>query len=291
MLTVTQAFQRYLTTLELTEAERSEAIRQHQVVRENLRTRLGGIQEDFLAGSYKRRTAIRPLHDIDVFLVLEERTHGAVRALPPAACLERVRAALSQAYQGKVPTRLQGRSVNIEFAGTGIGYDIVPAFQLSPELYIIPDRERQSWIRTNPRKHEEACIAANERAGSKLNALIKAAKRWKDLNRVPIASFHLEVMAYEAFRSAPATYAEGLGALFQFLAQRVLSPCPEPAGVGPAVDHGMGQPERTVIREHLVKAGARAAQALALDGAGRTEEAHAHWRALCGGDYPEQGRA
>jgi len=290
MLTVTHAFHRFISDLELTDAERAEAVRQHPVVRDNLRAQFAGVDDTFLTGSYKRRTAIRPLKDIDIFLVLNETTHGNLRSQRPEVCLDRVRGALDRAYQSKVPTRPQGRSVNIVFAGTGIGYDIVPAFVHAYGGYLIPDRERQAWIRTDPKKHEGVCISANQRAGGALNPLIKAAKRWRTQSNTPLGSFHLETMAYEAFSAAPPSYPVGLQRLLGFLAQRVLRDCPEPAGLGAKVDAAMSWSERSGLAQRLQGAADLAQQALALDSVDRVEEAHGIWRRLLGDDYPERGR-
>jgi len=290
MATVREAFQTFISSLELTSAEQNEATRQHNVVRENLRVHLGGIERDILSGSYSRRTAIRPLNDIDIFIILEEAKHGAIRGQHPTACLEAVRAALAGAYPGKAAATLQGRSVNIAFAGTGIAYDIVPAFNVSEGVYIIPDRDRKSWIKTNPEKHKEALRLANERAGSKLNPLIKAAKHWNAHNKKPLRSFHLEVMSYGAFKAPPASYPEGLRDLFAFLSSSIAVRCPEPAGVGPNIDDGMAQDERTRIQVALKQAAETASRAIVFEGANRMEEAHGIWRGLLGPVYPERGR-
>ena len=290
MVTVAQAFQQFLTKLELTDAERADAVRQHDVVRANLRAQLpGGVDTDFLTGSYMRRTAIRPLNDIDVFLVMNESRHGHLRGQDPSVCLDMVRGALDRAYQNKVPTRPQGRSVNIAFSGTGIGYDIVPAFAHASGGYLIPDRERRTWIRTDPHKHEEILLAANQRAGGMLNPLIKAAKRWRDRSETPLGSFHLEVMAYEAFVSAPRSYADGLGALFVFLYDRTQRSCADPARLGANVDAGVASQERDATLRGLHDALTRSARALAFDSVHRTEEAHGLWRSLLGEDYREKG--
>ena len=57
--------------LELTAAERETADHQQRVLRETIRAQLPGVSRDFLAGSYARHTAIRPLHDIDLLVVLD----------------------------------------------------------------------------------------------------------------------------------------------------------------------------------------------------------------------------
>lgn len=291
MRSVAQAFEEFLQRIELTDAEREKAPIQQKVVRDRLRQHLSGFQRDILSGSYSRRTAIRPLNDIDIFIILDERFHRDV--YPPSSpeeCLKKVQHALGQAYPNKEQARIQGRSVNIEFSGTGIGYDVVPAFSVSGGVYMIPDRGRQSWIRTDPERHKAVCQAANERAGSKLNPLVKAAKRWNYENGRLLRSFHLEVMAYDAFKAPPPSYQEGLRALFAHLADAVIRACPDPAGVGPNIDAGMNSEERGRIQKALREAAGQAQRAVELERLGRTEEAHSLWRGLLGADYPEKGR-
>ena len=71
-MTLKQAIQEFISALELTENERSEASRQHTNLRDGLAAELD-LDPDyntFLTGSYARSTATRPLNDIDVFCVL-----------------------------------------------------------------------------------------------------------------------------------------------------------------------------------------------------------------------------
>lgn len=286
MITVGQAFDQFLRGLELTAAQGAEATRQQTVVRTKLGTHLGGVTSAFLSGSYGRSTAIRPLNDIDLFVILDEATHGALRKSKPEACLELVQRALVEAYRGKTLPRIQGRSVNIEFTGTGIAFDVVPAFAVASGGYIIPDRELKNWIQTNPKQHEAAGIAANERAGNKLNLLIKAAKHWNNRNDKPLRSFHLEVMSYSAFSQAPTTYAEGLAKLFTHLASAVMVACPVPSSAGPNIDAGMTTADRTGIQSKLRKAAEAADRALVFERSQQIEKANAEWRGLMGAEYP-----
>ncbi|GMT97627.1 hypothetical protein KH5H1_17460 [Corallococcus caeni] len=71
MLTVAQAFERFMQDLRLREGEAREATRQQEFVFNAMRRRLGP-KESILSGSYGRNTAIRPLHDIDLFLVFSD---------------------------------------------------------------------------------------------------------------------------------------------------------------------------------------------------------------------------
>jgi predicted nucleotidyltransferase len=182
MVAVSQAFDDFLQNLELTDAQQKKASDQQNELRDRIRKHLGGVVRDVLVGSYARKTAIRPLNDIDVFLELDLQVHGYRRSQEPRHLLEDVLQALRNSYPAAGPqlpgpkTRIQGRSAKIEFTGTGIGYDVIPAFLMPPDrsrpvrgdVYEIPDRNQQTWIKTNPELHKQKCVAANDRAGGAL---------------------------------------------------------------------------------------------------------------------------
>jgi hypothetical protein len=276
----------FLQSLELTERQRNEVSRQHTMVREELRQRLKQ-KTDFLSGSYSRNTAIRPLHDIDIFVVL-----GDVGSAPPEspdAALKRVRQALKEPWQDKELPILQQHSVHLEFTKSGIEFDVVPAYQLSgQEVYLIPERQTGQWSRSNPRRHQEVSTQCNERAGKKLKPLIKALKHWNRQQQSKLLrSFHLEVMSYEAFSKPPAGYLEGLEALYTHLAQRVLRPCPDPAGLGVDVDARMTSGQREAAR-NMLQGAARSLRLAREERDSRPSDAHARLRSLFGNDYRER---
>lgn len=290
MATINNAFERFVSSLELTDAEDAKARKQKEVVRDKVRDHLA-VKRDIISGSFSRNTAIRKLNDIDLFFILDEEEHADLRT-SPKKCLRAVQDAVGKAYPTKEKPSLQTRSVNIEFSGTGIGYDVVVAFDdgLPGGVYEIPDSKADRWVRTNPEEHKRLSTAANETAKKKLKPLIKAAKHWNRNAGKLLRSFHLDVMAWEVFSAPPATYAEGLWLLFDALASSVMLPCPDPAGLGPAVDLGMTIGERTAAQSALRAAAHEAKLALRLDKDGYTEEAHHLWRKLLGDVYPEAGR-
>lgn len=284
-----QALHLFLQDLEISDALVKKASDQHTYLRTELQKRMA-TRDNFLSGSYARSTAIRPLNDIDVFVVLDPTQHGGPRGTTPERLLHEVQGVLDELYPNKEQPRLQTRSVNLEFSGTGIAYDVVPAFQdpYKPDVYYVPDRERKTWIPTNPRVHIQASTDANERAGKMLKPLIKAAKHWNYLSDKPLRSFHLEVMACNMLTTKPGSWVEGLSMLFTGLVEAVTRPCPEPARLGPGLDEGVDVPNALRALKDA-QALARAAEIAAR--AGREGEAHHYLRRLLGQDYPEIGAA
>ncbi|GAB4563801.1 MAG: hypothetical protein Tsb0020_13280 [Haliangiales bacterium] len=286
MQTIAQAFEIFFPRLELTDAERDKASDQHRYLREQLQQRMS-VQDNFLSGSYARKTAVRPLNDIDVFLVLAP-TDALHQNTAPAHVLVEVTRALETIYDGKT-ARKQARSVNIEFSGTGIAYDVVPAFATDHDHYVIPDAEAAAWISTNPKRHREMATEANERAGKKLKPLFKAIKQANNCRPDRARSFHLEVLSWEALSHPPATYMDGLVTLLDYLAMHICKPCADPAGLGGDIRPSLERCQLAATWLNNLAHSAREASQLASDG--RTGEAHRLLHEILGDLWPEKGSA
>ena len=283
MMKVTQAFDAFLRRLEPRAEEAASASRQKDEVIAKLQKGLHP-KEGMLSGSFGRRTAVRPLHDIDLFVVLGADSGFAEQ--PPATCLKRVAAVLREAYP-QVDPQPGFRSVHLGKVPGGVDFDVVPAVEVPGQsgVFKIPDRDVHQWIRTNPWKHQELCNAADATAQSKFRPILKMLKRWRDLHGVPIRSFLLEAISYKAFPQAPDRYPDGLAHLFQFVGERVPQPCPDPAGLGSRVDAGMDPNRRQQTSERLLGAARDAANALKAEREGDLTTAHRLWGKLLGADY------
>lgn len=296
-MTLRQAVHEFIAALELTNAERAEASRQHTYLRNGLakELELDADHGAFLTGSYARSTAIRPLKDIDVFCVLKRTQELNPAGHAPSKALRVVKEALDKQYPGKA-AEPQNRSVNIEFSGTGIAYDVVPAFvdtSTKVEVFLIPDIAASAWIKSNPRIHMDKSVEANAAAGSELKPLTKAVKHWN--RRQPdgqrLRSFHIEVMAWDALQSAPENRLSGLLTLFEGLATRVLTPTADPAGLGPDLDVDLSAYDRSAAASRFEDAASTVRRAKKLAEDGKTEAAHHLMYGLFGDPYPEKGKA
>lgn len=292
MIGVPQAFETFAQRLELTDAEQEAASRQQNALRENLRRQINGVTRDFLSGSYKRRTAIRPLHDIDVIIELDASVHQGPRADNVSRVLQTIQGALQRAYPSSKSPTLQNRSVNIEFAGTGIGFDVVPGFADASRggVYWIPDRSRCAWIPTSPEAHADYSTRANERAGKKLKPLVKMIKHWRRHQRHDLRSFHLEMMCANALTAPPRSYSEGLRDLFSALSSAVLRACPDPASVGPAIDDGTSNSDRQRLSWLLSQAASEASRLTQLEARGFDTHAIEGWSNLLGSAFSAAAR-
>lgn len=286
MKTVQEAFEDLLRSLELTDRERKDASDQHTYMRTQLQQRLA-VEKNFLTGSYARKTAVRPLNDIDVFVVLKP-TRNLYKGTAPSAVLEVIKDTLEAIYPEKT-AMIQARSVNIEFSGTGIAYDVVPAFldESDDEIYWIPDCDAPRWIKTNPQKHMSQSTAANEAANKKLKPLLKAVKHANHVHGKKARSFHLEVLSWKILKSDPGAYINGLVTLFTGLRDTIMDACPDPAGLGVDI-----RPSATKLRDAkawLETMTGLAKEAEEFAAQGNKGEAHLKLREIFGDLWPEKG--
>jgi predicted nucleotidyltransferase len=296
MLSVPQALQQYLSSLEIDGCDGEQCGRctacDARRQRDNLRAHLErslAVSEFLISGSFARRTAIAPLNDIDLFVVLDPNSERALFQAAPRETLRRVASILDRAYPTKERPKEQSRSVNVDFRGTGLAFDVVPAFPYG-DGYAIPDRDAGRWIRTNPRVHKDMATRANEVAGKKAKPIVKALKSWQGRQAAkPVRSFHLELMVYDALQRDPGSYSAGIAAALRHMTGRVLSAMAEPAQVGPYVDDGMTLAQRQQASAAFAAAADIANQAIGAADRGNTAEAHHYWRALLGPAYPERG--
>ena len=142
MITTEQAFEKFRKRLELSETERTDAARRHADVRECIRTGFD-VKTDFLSGSYKRHTKTKPLKDVDVVFVLDEKEKWR-RAKPAIEMLQAFELCLKKQYAEKDQVTISRRAVTVEFeknyypddhAGKVLSVDAVPAFQCGDGEY------------------------------------------------------------------------------------------------------------------------------------------------------------
>ncbi|MCB9544016.1 MAG: nucleotidyltransferase [Myxococcales bacterium] len=282
MLPINQAFDAFVRALQPNKARAAQAERMQSHVRATLRHHLPSLRESFLTGSFARSTAIEPLADVDVFLVLDPRL--ATRATAPKELLRSVQTAVKKAMPGDAVAALQNHSIGLTYAGNDLRLDLVPALP-EGEHYWIPDIPRGNWIRTSPRRQKALLDAADHRAGSKLRPLIRLAKAARRKGFGKLGSYHLEVMSLTAFASPPPDYARGFAMLLAHLGDKVIQHIQDPTGGdGPRLSLPLA--ERQDLQRRLNAATATAERALHLGATGALDKAHAQWRHLFGDGWP-----
>jgi hypothetical protein len=147
------------------------------------------LKEVFLQGSYRQDTAIRPTNstqfDVDVVLALDARApRGLLELLErrdPDDVLGWVASRLRTipGYAGKVHQKK--RCVCVEYENE-FHMDIVPAHAPDGADHgvLVPDRKRESWIRSNPKGYMAWCTQRNKATNGRFVRVTKYLKAWRD---------------------------------------------------------------------------------------------------------------
>jgi len=169
-------FRRYLRAIQPTRASRERAVQLHKTLRDRLATDThfqDWYDSSFLYGSYRRNTAVQPIKDVDVCVVLGINTSEH----KPEAVVQRLRRVLERnGYEDK--TALQRRSVRIDLSGTTL--DVVPvvAQDGDDKPLWIPDRALTRWVETHPKGHLAATTALNKDSNDRYVPFVKIVKAW-----------------------------------------------------------------------------------------------------------------
>ena len=296
-ISVADRFQAAITKIEPTEADRQYAITKHTLIRNALDAHKL-TEKTFLTGSYARHTAVAPLHDVDMFMVVGSEGEGDA---------SKIHARIKGIIDSELPsvhTRLQTHSVGLEFKDEKpITFDVVPALEKGDDgnkHYMIA-RRKLGWIRTNPVAAKDATSQANDASDGRLLPLIKMMKHWnqytamregkydKDGDLVkPFKSFHLEVLCLKyVVQTENYDPRKGLYGLFCHLAASYRLQVTPPGG-GTRLDTylvDLEEPHPHDLGALLLDATRLAHEARWFESQGKIEDAHACWRKLLGNVY------
>lgn len=287
MLSLDDAFKKFLHRLELTDREQKDVSSRHIKIREIVRSGIG-VDRDILSGSYKRRTKTKPLKDVDIFFILGDGERERLDQ-PPHALLNAIRDLLVPTY-GESNVDVGRRAVTVGFGLSAMAaatdekvmsVDVVCGFP-SNGHYTIPDRHLGDWISTNPETHQQLAIDANAAYDGRWKALVRMIKKWNDYHDRPVKpSFLLEVMALAILnRGFGGSYALELQTFFATAAERIWDEWRDPAGLGPPVsDRLAGDPlARQAAAAALAAAAETVSRARRLAQQGKNGEALRVWR-------------
>lgn len=135
---------------------------------------------DFLSGSYKRDTAIRPQKidgvlqrpDVDIIVVTKHTKDD-----DPDDVLTILEEALRDA--GYKNVKVNRRSIAVTLST--VDMDVVPIIE-NGLSYLIPDKQLGQWLTTNPPAHTQWTIDENSRTGGRFKPLVKLFKWWRRVN-------------------------------------------------------------------------------------------------------------
>ena len=276
------------------------------------------------AGSFARRTAIQPLDDLDVFVIMRgggmtahsapgpvgtyhldpgstpsplSRLTDADGHISSTRVLTTFKRALHQvaSYDTADITR-DGAAVRLKLVTAPWHFDLVPAVDViagpgGVGFFLMPNGQG-AYRCADPQKEADASTLANQRHHALLLPLLRLIRYWNQHPGCPtLAAYYLETIALKSFAfQAPLTsLPEGLQTFFQQAPGALWAPCPDPKGLGPPLDEEIDWQTKQEVTSAMQYAAHTVQRALLADQQGHTRAALQEWRHLFGSAFPLYG--
>jgi len=232
----------------------------------------------FLFGSYKTKTNTRPLsenQDVDVLFKIPEETYNRFKeqnANGPSALLQEIRGVLNETYTTTDEIKGWGKVVLVKFTENKHNVEVLPAFELEDQTFIIPNSEDGgSWDSFNPREQVEVFQSSNSQTEGLTADLARAIKTWvKNTSSLNYKSFNLlnDVQDFlESNYQNGAEYKDYQQVVFDFF-QYLKNTCDDD------------------IESHVKTAFDRAEKAINFFNENKPREASQEWRKIFGSEFP-----
>lgn len=208
-LTIDQSFQKFLTNLNPTVKQ----LQQIQKTRDSIDAIL--VNDDqiflntqkqisFLTGSYSRKTIIRPIDDIDLYVRVHYRKHAEGQS--PMSILRLMAKAIRKRYRNNTIINVDAPCIVVKF--WNYKFEIIPAVGYSDDsdLYSIPAPGSKEWMQCYPKIPDKWLSTCNHGNNSLFIPLIKMLKQWNRNNKVGLKSFHIELLTEKVFGAVTDIY-------------------------------------------------------------------------------------
>lgn len=287
--TIAQAFDEFKDNIKLTAAQSQTVIDRRGSAHKYLETSFPSSSDlplvrTTLIGSAQRDTIIRPLDDIDVLAVFENKDEIFEKyRFDSFAFINRIRNALNDYRVEIVGTR--GQAVRL-FYKVLPHVDIAPVFSWSGGGYALPDGSG-GWLTTDPNKHNEYIDERNKALGYRLKPLARILKRWNKVHGNRLKSFHLEIITARLFTGLSNNSRDASEIFFKQAPYNlgVL----DPAGHSGDLSTYLTTNARDAVLTSLKSSADRATRANEAELDGDYEESTRLWKIIFGSDFPSYG--
>jgi hypothetical protein len=209
-------FEKFVSNIQPSEERISAASEAHTTLRDHLE----GVEalscaasDSFLSGSYGRHTAVSPIKDVDVILIIDCGDLSDDHKTPsPKVVLQNLRDVIDDFYD-EVDLETQRRSIRVDLPEDDIQMDIVPAIAPNgkDKKLFVPDHGQGKWIESHPTAHLNFATQTNKGSKGHFVRVAKAMKWWKSRNldkETAPKSFLLEVIVANNIKSGGASLCE-----------------------------------------------------------------------------------
>jgi hypothetical protein len=289
-LTTAKAFEEFKDKLLLTDGQKALVKSRRSTTEKYLKESFPGssdlpLRSTYLMGSAGRETIIRPLDDVDVLAIFDNKDDifNRVYRYDSKRFLYRVRDALN-AYRVEI-VGARGQAVRL-FYTTGPHVDIAPVFAWSSGGYALPDGSG-GWLTTDPYVHHDWIAQRQKDLDYRLKPMVRMLKRWNNVHSKRLRSFHLEVMTASVFTSLGGNSRDACEKFFQWGQNNLYAT--DPAGHGGDLSAYLTYAARSAVLSSMESARVRAEKANAAEAEGDHEEAIRLWRIIFGAEFPAYG--
>lgn len=280
--TTEEAFDEFDENLKLDLNERLSAIKVHNEITSLLIDKQI-IVDAFLQGSFRRKTMIAPLRDVDKVVIL----HGDLEDLSPDEVMDRIQEVVEVEYPDVTFDRSR-HALQIDFGDDSFYFDTVPAWESTTDDddVCIANRDSGGWQSSNTRQLIRVIAERNQDTGGKFIHQARMGKQViKHLLDGSIPGLHVEAWAHDAIVVSMA-HDEALARIIEIGASLLGTIYYEPTGV-----EAISARLKPDVVEHaktvLADAALRAREARDLTDADDHNEAIRIWHSICGECFPE----
>lgn len=196
----------------------------------------------------------------------------------------------------KADIKRTGVAVTLDLSSRPWVFDIVPAVEVADATgatkhYLIPNGKGQ-WMRTDPRTDSTNVTAANTRHSGELLPTLRLLKYWNGRTTKPrLESYYFETLVLKTFASGSviADYPTAIKHFFDNGSTHLWLSCPDPKGLGPALDASVDYATKTKVADAMKEAATWAGYAIMYDGTSDPKNAIYWWGRVFGGAFPTYG--
>lgn len=248
------------------------------------------------SGSLARGSHIEPINDVDLLVVFDADEHPEWGSGPGTAesaleeTRERVKSLLGS--DGSVAqvvhhTRVQSHAVKCFLDDPkdpdAFTVDVVPALRHPDTGFLIPEKDNDCWIQTDPIYLIGEVLDRHEASGETFVPMLRLLKRWSKDNGALIKGLAIEVLALDHLpvdRPRPSSLSE----FFTSAAASIHEPIEDPAGHCGEIQPNL---DRSAAWEKLNESSDFAWRAVEAQNRGETDQAACLWRKVFGSIFPE----
>jgi hypothetical protein len=275
-------------------------------------------------GSFARKTKIRPLDDIDVLMLLDgsgittrqsqndpyefwlyiDKPDAPLARFPDdygfvnsTKVLNQIKSSLkSVANYYKADIKKNQQAVTLDLLSYTWVFDLVPAVPVgdgfgNTSYFLIPDGTGD-WLRTNPSKDAEYITRVNQWHDGQFLSVMRLLKYWNRRTHKPrLMPYYFETLALKVFDYALkfTTPQQAIKYFFDNCSNHLVNPCPDPKGLGRALDADVDWDTKTKVKAAITEAATWADYAMMYETLNDPKNAIYWWGKVFGPEFPTYG--